>query len=204
MAGVEQTVQPYAYPPNAHQRRHGPAGYADYKSYRPWLEDEFSFRCVYCLKRMVWAPTDIWAVDHLTPQHEAPHLECDYDNLVFACQFCNLRKGPNRVPDPCQVAYGACLRVERDGTITALNDSGRRLEKVLRLNHRCHVEGRREMIHLLSVLAEHDKAEFERLMGFPTQLPDLEKTKPPHNRRPQGILESHFAKRQRGELPAVY
>ena len=96
MAGIEQTVHPYAYPPAAHQRRHGPAGYTDYHSYRPWLEDEFSFRCIYCLKRVVWAPTDIWTIDHLVSQDDAPHLECDYTNLVFACQFCNSQKGPNR------------------------------------------------------------------------------------------------------------
>ena len=136
MARIEQTVQPYAYPGEAHQRRHGPAGYTDYHSYRPWLEDEFAFRCVYCLKRMVWAPTDIWTVDHLVSRHDAPHLECDYTNLVFACQFCNGQKGPKRVPDPCEVAYGSCLRVEADGSVTALNDFGRRLVKVLRLNHK--------------------------------------------------------------------
>ena len=142
MARVEQTVQPYAYPGEAHQRRHGPAGYSDYHSYRPWLEDDFSFRCVYCLKRMVWAPTDIWTIDHLISQDNAPHLECDYNNLVFACQFCNGQKGPNRVPDPVQVAYGTCLRFESDGTVTPLNDSGSRLIKVLGLNHKWQVAER--------------------------------------------------------------
>ena len=54
MARVEPTVPPYAYPSKALNRRHGPSGYTDYHSYRPWLEDDFAFRCVYCLKRMVW------------------------------------------------------------------------------------------------------------------------------------------------------
>jgi hypothetical protein len=36
------------------ERRHGPANYAAYESYRPWLRDEFDFRCVYCLKRETW------------------------------------------------------------------------------------------------------------------------------------------------------
>jgi hypothetical protein len=204
MGQVDQPVEPYAYPGEAHERRHGPTGYADYQSYRPWLEDEFSFRCVYCLKRMVWAPTDIWVIDHLISQDKAPHLECDYDNLVFACQFCNRWKGPNRVPDPCQVAYGACLRVEADGQVTALNSSGHRLVTVLRLNHERYVKERLKQMQLLSLLARHDKALFERLMGFPSELPDLEGSKLPYNRRPQGIAESHYAKRQRGELPAVY
>lgn len=204
MGRVEQTARPYAYPLDAHQRRHGPAGYTNYESYRPWLEDEFTFRCVYCLKRMVWAPTDIWVIDHLISQHEAPHLECEYDNLVFACQFCNGQKGPNRVPDPCQVAYGDCLRVEPDGSVTPLNLFGWRLEKVLRLNHDRQVQERLKTIRLLSILAGHDKEEFERLMGFPPELPNLGKRKPHNNRRPQGIVESYYARRQRGELPTVY
>jgi len=204
MGRVEQAVQPYSYPGDPHQRRHGPAGYDDYESYRPWLEDEFTFRCVYCLKRMVWAPTDVWVIDHLISQREAPHLKCDYDNLVFACQFCNGRKGPNRVPDPCQVAYGNCLRVESDGSVTPLNPSGRRLVEVLRLNHPRQVQERLKTMQLLSVLADRDPAEFERWMGFPAELPNLATRRYPDNNRPEGIKESYHARRQRGELPVVY
>ncbi len=204
MGRVNFAADPYEYPAEAHRRRHGPAGYSDYASYGPWLADEFTFRCVYCLKRAVWAPTDTWVVDHLISRDEAPQLECDYDNLVLACQFCNGRKGPNRVPDPCRVAYGDCLRVERDGTITDLNKPGGRLLKVLRLNHKCYVEWRRGMIHLISVLAKHDRTLFERLMRFPSDLPDLAHRHPPRNSRPEGIAESHFARRQRCELPPVY
>ncbi len=203
MGRVKQTVHPYAYPHDAHQRRHGPSGYAAYEKYRPWLEDEFTFRCVYCLKRTVWAPTDVWVVDHLISQREAPHLECDYDNLVFACQFCNGRKGPNHVPDPCQVAYGDCLRVESDGSVTPLNPSGRRLEEVLRLNHPRRVQERLKWMRIFSVLADHDRAEFQRLMGFPAELPNLA-TRQCTNHRPEGIEESYHARRQRGELPVVY
>jgi hypothetical protein len=204
MGRVDQTVGPYAYPPEAHRRRHGPAGYADYREYWPWLKDEFCFRCVYCLKRMVWEPTDIWVVDHVVSRESAPELECEYDNLVLACQFCNGRKGPNRAPDPCQVAFGDCLRVEADGIATPLNDAGRRLEKVLRLNHERYVQERRKWLRILSILARHDRAEFERLMGFPSDLPDLTRRKPPFNRRPEGIAGSWFERKRRGELPNVY
>ena len=197
-------VQPYEYLGEPHRRRHGPAGYLSYESYRPWLEDEFSFRCVYCLKRMVWAPTAIWAIDHLIPRDDAPSLECEYDNLVFSCLFCNLLKGPNRVPDPCQVAYGSCLRIEPDGRITPNDRHGERLVKVLRLNHSRQIEERRGVMRLLKVLARHDKNEYQRRMGFPRDLPDLKSKDPPSNQRPQGLEESHFARRQRGELLAIY
>lgn len=44
----------FDYPELAHQRRHGPQGYAGYHSDRPWLRDEFEFRGVYCLIREQW------------------------------------------------------------------------------------------------------------------------------------------------------
>jgi hypothetical protein len=36
----------------------------DYESYRPWLRDEFAFRCVYCLTRETWGPlTGVYELD---------------------------------------------------------------------------------------------------------------------------------------------
>ena len=204
MGRGELTAAPFEYPSEPHQRRHGPAGYASDKPYRPWLLDEFCFRCIYCLKRLVWAPTDIWTVDHLVSREETPELEFDYDNLVLACQFCNRLKDTNRVPDPCRVAYGHCLRVERNAIVTPLNRSGRRLIEVLRLNHPRRVEWRQKHLRLPAVLARYNRALYEQWMGFPVDLPDLRRNKPPENRRPAGVNDSWFAKRERNELPAVY
>jgi hypothetical protein len=44
----------FIYPHHPHVRRHSPRGYRDYRSYKPWLRDEFDFRCVYCLWRERW------------------------------------------------------------------------------------------------------------------------------------------------------
>lgn len=78
---------PFTYSESAHVRRHGPRGYADYESYRPWLRDEFSFRCVYCLTREVWGPLlGVYAIDHFMPLALRPDLECDYDNLLYWCR----------------------------------------------------------------------------------------------------------------------
>ena len=48
---VPLMTSPFVYPASPHVRRHGPMGYADHASFRPWLRDEFAFRCVYCLRR---------------------------------------------------------------------------------------------------------------------------------------------------------
>lgn len=196
-------TEPYEYPTEPHRRRHGPTGYDDYSSYRPWLEDEFLFRCIYCLKRIVWAPTDAWVVDHLIPQKTAPHLVCEYENLVFACDFCNKQKGASLVPDPSVVAYGACLKVNSDGSVTPQNENGRRLLDSLRLNHDRYKEERRKNIQLISALRKSHPLLYERLMGFPENLRDLRKLKC-NNRRPKGLEECCFARRSRGELPTTY
>ncbi len=205
MERVATYPEPYCYPSRPHRRRHGPAGYSSYESYRPWLEDEFNFRCLYCLKRMDWAPTDVWAVDHLIPQEEAADLASHYDNLVLACHCCNRQKSSHRVPDPCQVAYGLCLRVESSGQITPLNATGKRLVDTIRLNHEKYVKERAKMIKLLGLTKEHDEVLFEFLMGVPSRLPDLAKLKPPGgNHRPEGVSDSFFARQARGVLPTTY
>ena len=197
-------AEPFAYPPEPHRRRHGPAGYAKYQQYRPWLEDEFTFRCVYCLKRMVWSPTDVWSVDHLIPQDEAQELVCEYDNLVLACQCCNRMKSNQRVPDLGRVAYGQCLRVESDGSIKALNRHGSRLLRALRLNEPRYQQWRSQRMLELRALALCDPEAYEQAMGFPKDPPDLAALKVKTNNRPQGIQESWFAKKQRDELPKIY
>lgn len=67
-----------AYPANSHERRHGPLGYVDYKSYKPWLRDEFTFRCVYCLgaklgarMAIVRSASTMFARVHCTPSRVA-------------------------------------------------------------------------------------------------------------------------------------
>jgi len=205
MSGASRSAEPYAYPMSAHQRRHWPMGYASYGEYLPWLQDEFSFRCVYCLKRMVWAPTDIWVIDHVIPRDLAPELTCDYENLVLACQCCNRQKSSHRLADPCRVAYGSCLRVEPNGEVKWLNAHGKRLVNTIRLNHERYVQERRKMLRVLQMAACRDRDLFERLMGYPADLPDLSRLRPPGgNRRPEGVEDSVHSRRVRGDLSRTY
>jgi hypothetical protein len=39
------------------------------------------------------------------------------------------------------------------------------------------------------------------LLGYPDNLPDLSRLRPPRNTRPEGVAKSFFARRKRGELP---
>ena len=197
--------EPFAYPTKPHVRRHGPEGYSEYRHYRNWLRDEFSFRCVYCLRRENWfaMPRD-HELDHFLPKSDHPDVERDYDNLVFACRQCNGTKAAKYLPSPESVAYGDCLRVDEAGQIQAKNKHGKKIIKALRLDGADYMRLRRDII---AMVAENKVGSvgMRRLLGYPEALPDLSKErKPRRNKRPGGIHQSHFARKQRGELPEYY
>ena len=119
---------PFTYSPERYQRKHRPAGYQNYEHFKPWLRDEFSFRCVYCLEREVWYPNlhASFSVDHVEPQKDAPSRVCDYTNLVYSCTRCNSYKQRVRLIDPTAVGIGMHLRVdEKTGAIKVVEVDGK-------------------------------------------------------------------------------
>lgn len=198
-------VDVFEYPGSPHIRRHGPDGYVTYQSYRPWLRDEFCFRCVLCLYRECWLNTSAFEVDHLVPLSERPELKCRYTNLLYVCRRCNSLKSDLRIPDPCSIAYGSCLRVNEDGTIESLNKEGRELVRILRLDRPERVRQRQMIIEI--VIEAQKTANRQRLrvwLGFPENLDDLRTFNPPTNYRLEGVEESWFSRRERGGLPEIY
>ncbi len=197
--------EPYAYPATPHVRRHGPGGWREYRKYREWLRDEFSFRCVYCLEREVWRDMrEPMHVDHFEPQAIRKDLKCEYTNLLYACPACNSQKSDQLLPDPCEIALGDCVRVHADGRIEALNEHGDALIGILALDDPLTVKRRRMLIGTLSSLARRNWPMFVEWMGYPEDLPDLAKFPPPHNGKPEGVAQSHLARKRRNELPEVY
>ncbi len=197
---------PFDYPSAPHVRRHGPRGYAGYESYRPWLRDEFSFRCVYCLTREASSQlTGAYAIDHFAPVVARPDLETAYDNLLYACAACNLAKGGRVVPDPLAVLLEPAVRVGEDGIIHADTPEAAKLIELLGLDRGRLNEFRELWIGIVRLAERADPALFRRLMGYPDDLPDLAALNPPGgNARPEGIRESCLVRRTAGTLPAVY
>ena len=184
-------------------RRHGPQGYSQYRHHRPWLRDEFDFRCVYCLKREQWCfQLGDYELDHLVAQSIASHLRLDYTNLVYACHNCNHRKGNKALPSPERVAYGACMEVLNTGEITPLNEDGIRLIDELGLDQGKITEMRYQFICSIRSHQKHDWNLFLMWMGLPTDLPDLAKVtpQPRSNTRPEGIALSWFYRKPRPEF----
>ncbi len=194
----------FNYPTEPHVRKHGPAGYTNYQSYKPWLRDEFTFRCVYCLVRERWYPDgeNSFAVDHLRPQSLAPELICDYDNLVYACNSCNSMRGVDSVPAPESVASGDLLRIDAEGRAIADSDAGEELISICRLNRPNLIEFRRGIIEVIRLLKERGDSIWNRVLGFPTALPNLASLRPPQgNMRPAGLRTAYSEVRDQGKLP---
>jgi len=199
------TPYPFAYEEGEHVRRHAPSGWADYQKYRPWLRDEFCFRCVYCLNRERWVDMRRgFQIDHSVPQKLRPDLKADYGNLLYLCPSCNSMKSAHLLADPCDVALSSCIRFQRDGTVEFLNKEGERIVEVLGLDTPRLVDFRRCKIGALESLYQHDPILFVEEMSFPQDLPDLTEKHPSKNLKPEGVGNSWFALRERGELPEVY
>ncbi len=198
----------FEYPTQPHVRRHGPEGYRNYESYRDWLRDEFTFRCVYCLHREQWYNRGgTFHIDHFVPLAVAPDGELVYPNLVYACGTCNeAKKDFQGVPDPCEVSFADCVRVLHDGTIEALNDDGETLIQFLRLNSKQNTRQRRLLIETLATLETANPELFQEYLAFPDDLPDLRppKRRVPRNTKPEGVEKSYLVLREREELPAIY
>jgi hypothetical protein len=202
----------FDYPNSPHARRHGPQGYADYKHYKPWLRDEFSFRCTYCLCRETWLPDGeaYFGVDHVWPRSRTTQSLSSYDDLVYACCMCNAwKKDFPEALDFGAIAFADHLERQSDGTIRACTAQGGALIDVCALNRPDLVAFRRDLLALLALLANHRGEVAVRLrrryLGYPDDLPDLASLRPPGgNSRPEGIEECAYERRRRGKLPDRY
>lgn len=190
----------FEYPSEPVTRRHGPRGYADAKSFKPWLRDEFGFRCVYCLWRERWYANGdaAFGVEHLRSRMAAPSLVTDYENLVYACCRCNAIKTDTTVTlDPCRTGFGHHLRVDADGVGHALSPEGAELMAACKLDAPLLTESRRRLIQLMERLKSADDPRAKDLLGhylgLPTNLPRLAELRPPQgNSRPGGISQSFY------------
>jgi len=202
----------FDYPKNPHMREHGPRGYRDYRNYKPWLRDEFSFRCVYCLCRERWYPNgqDGFSVDHFLPKTKFPQLECDYENLLYACVKCNTLKTDCELDcDPCRESFSIHLEVKGDGRVHGRTSTGGKLIDVLILDRPKLRRLRNMLMTVLPVLERskrpEDIAMLRFWLGFPTDLPDLRRKRPPGgNSKPSGVKTCYFCQQASGLLPEFY
>jgi len=76
-----------------------------YREYKEVLRQDFFYSCAYCTMAESEAQGIRFTIDHYEPQKARPELINYYDNLMYACDECNLRKG-DRYPPPDARADG--------------------------------------------------------------------------------------------------
>jgi len=87
-------------------RRHYPPYSKDYTKYKPYLRQDFSYRCAYCtIHEGEFGGLRNFVVEHYRPKGKFPELECEYTNLYYACSICNNCKG-KRWPSDEYIAEG--------------------------------------------------------------------------------------------------
>jgi hypothetical protein len=199
-------MNPLRYPAAPHLRRHGPRGYTDVASYRPWLRDEFTFRCVYCLFREQWGHVKAgFSLDHFLPVAVRADLKLSYDNLLYVCAAFNQSKGGTILPDPTRALIDGSVRVGEDGRIEPKTRAARRIIRVLGLDGREETEARFLWIGIIALAQRCDPELNHRLMGFPDKLPELTRLRPPGgNTRPEGLTRCFHALRRDDTLPPTY
>ncbi|MFO7901101.1 MAG: hypothetical protein ACQESR_23500 [Planctomycetota bacterium] len=205
-------LNPFRYAERSLVRRHGPQGYTSPYRYKPWLRDEFQFRCAYCLCRERWCPDgdDAFSVEHFHAQVLAPNEICEYDNLLYTCCRCNAAKqGVMGILNPAEVPLAEHLEILSDGRIRGLTDQGWELIGVCQLARTKLTEFRRGIFEILGVIQDLNEPArrqiLQRYFGFPVNLPRLATLRPPGgNSRPQGIQSSFYERRCRGDLPPFY
>lgn len=199
---------PFQFRDKPHCRVHGPQGHKNYTAYKQWLRDEFEFRCVYCLTRELWSSDghNRFSADHVKPKSMHKKLTNDYDNLVYACGRCNTLKAAKLgLPDPCETSLKKHLKLLRSGHFVGKTPEGKHLIGYLRLNAAERVNDRSIRIYAFDSQERTPENILSAHFGYPPDLPDLAKLKPPKgNSRPDGLKTSHYIRQQQKKLGPYY
>ena len=91
-----------------------------------------------------------------------------------------------------------------DGSLHTLDVGTQRIIRQLDLNSPRLKSWRVMWMRIVTLAKERDPALFFQLVGFPEDLPDLRKLKPPRNPRNSEVKQCWLARRERDELPNQY
>lgn len=134
-------------------RSHHGMAYRTKPTNKKHLAEDFSHRCAYCDDLDAFSSSyRSFQVEHFAPFSKFPQLEFDYDNLLYACPWCNRAKWdiwPSDKPDvnvvenegfidPCDDEYHTHLDRSVDGKIIWKTPLGQYMYKTLKLFLRRH------------------------------------------------------------------
>ena len=117
------------------------------------LSEDFAHRCAYCNDLDHYGGGfRAYHVEHFAPKAKFPELEYDYDNLLYACPWCNRAKwdtwpsddarisviGDKGFIDPCSPEYDNHLERLSDGSIRGITPLGHYMQRTLHLYLKRH------------------------------------------------------------------
>lgn len=132
------------------------------RTYKKYLMVDFKHKCAYCGDLdSISCGSRFYDVEHFAPKEKFPEREFIYDNLLYACPYCNGSKsdkwvsndadinviGDEGFVDPCAKEYDLQLDRDSDGKIFAKTELGKYMIKELNLYLKRH-----EIIYNLEVL----------------------------------------------------
>ena len=117
---------------------------------------------------------------------------------------CNAVKGDQQVPDPLKVLLADDVVVYEDGHIEGRSRDANRLIATMQLDRPAYIDRRRLIWRMLTTAQQYDLVLYRQLLGFPKDLPDLSRLRPPSNTKPKDVEHSFHAQRKREGLPLTY
>lgn len=117
------------------------------------LAIDFDHHCAYCDDKDCYnGGQRSYQVEHFAPESRFPDLKHTYENLLYACPYCNRAKwdkwvsndsavsviGNEGFVSPCDAAYYKHLIRNNDGTISSTSELGEYMKKHLKLFLRRH------------------------------------------------------------------
>ncbi|BDA10101.1 HNH endonuclease [Megamonas funiformis] len=123
-----------------------------YRTNKKYLAIDFSHRCAYCDDSDEFKGKDTYQVEHFAPKNKFPDLEYTYDNLLYACSYCNGAKSNKWVGktaeenikndegfiNPCSDEYNLHLKRKLTGEIVPVTPLGLYMYKNLKLYLKRH------------------------------------------------------------------
>ncbi|WP_369818587.1 HNH endonuclease [Phenylobacterium sp. Root700] len=101
-----------------------------YSDYRNELRYDFYYSCAYCTITEYEAAGIRFTIDHYVPQGNTEIDVHAYENLMYACDECNLRKGNRHPPASAQEAGFRFFRPDKDALLEHFSASGVRVNHV--------------------------------------------------------------------------
>jgi len=100
-----------------------PAG-LQYNQYKNYLRTDFCCSCAYCTMTEAEAQCRRFTIDHYEPRKARPDLENEYNNLMYSCDECNLRKSDRYPPPEARAAGHRFFRPDEDARREHFERSG--------------------------------------------------------------------------------